>query len=488
MDTNDSRSLRDTLAAAYRYRFRVLACLAAGILLAVLWMAFAAREYASEAKLFVRVGRENAALDPTVTKGESISLNTNREEEINSIVEHLRSRALMEKVLAVCEPKSAEMSPEKRDAALRRLQNDVSVFSPRMSTVVTVQSTAGSPKDAQKIVATLVKEYVDDHMRVSRDNGSYDFFLQQSDLLKKQLEAAQKALRDAKDKAGMASVDGRRSALEGQICALETQIHQVNAQQSASEAKLKALQASVESLPEPLLRQMLGGMPHDGLATMEDQLFQLRIQEKEALSKYTPEHPRAQAIHQQVVEVEQALRRETPDRKQVLSALTATAASELTSLTAQKEKLQSQLDELGGELVALNEAEVEITKRTREVAQLETQYLAYTGKREEARIDQALKADRITNVSILQPASFEPRPIRPRKAMILFAGLLAGFVGAVVVVLYSDSSRKGSRAETRTPASDVARGPFLAVRSSRKSAANGGNGVGSMRESEHVDA
>jgi uncharacterized protein involved in exopolysaccharide biosynthesis len=488
MNTSEFTVLRNYVALAYRYKWRALACLVATVLLAVLWIRFAPREYESEAKLFVRVGRENAALDPTITKGESISFNTNREEEINSIVEHLRSRAIFEKTLDLYAPGTSQDSPETRDNALRRLQNAVYVASPRMSTVVTIQGRAASPQEAQTIVATLVKVYLEEHMRINRVSGSYEFFLTQSGLLKSQLDAAQAALRDAKDKAGMASVEGRRAALEGQISALETQIQQVGAQHAASAAKLKSLETSVSSLPEPLLRQMLGGMPHDGLATMEDQLFQLRIREQEALSKYTPDHPRAIAIHQQVQEVETALKRQTPDRKQIVSALTAAAAADVGSLTVQNEKLQAQLDQLRTQLVAVNEAESQIAQRTREVRQLETQYLNYTAKREEARMDQALKVDRISNVNILQPASFEPKAVRPQKAVILFIGLIAGVMGAVLVVVFSDQSRGSPAASANTPAAAGSEGPFVVVRSSQAvSAPTEGNGTPAYTQWEHSD-
>jgi len=57
--------------------------------------------YQSQSLLYVRLGRENVRLDPTTTLGQasSITIPNSRENEINSVVEILKSRAIAEKVV-----------------------------------------------------------------------------------------------------------------------------------------------------------------------------------------------------------------------------------------------------------------------------------------------------------------------------------------------------------------------------------------------------
>jgi uncharacterized protein involved in exopolysaccharide biosynthesis len=454
MNTLKTWSLGDYLGIVYRFKWRVLGVMAGAVLLAAIWLKYTPRQYESHAKLFVRVGRENAALDPTLRPSETISLNASREAEMNSIVEHLRSRSILEQVLTVVAPELADASPEERESTLGGLKRSLYVSSPRASTVVTVQGTATEPHKAQQMVAALVDVYLDEHMRINRATGSHEFFQEQTDLFKDQLESAQAALRDAKNRAGMASIEGRRTALEQQVSALESQVHQVEAALAGSEAKIRALQTAGDSLPEPLLRQMVAGTPNDGLATMRQQLFELRIREQEVLSKYTEAHPTTITIRRQVREVEDALKAKEPDRGQLVSAMSAPEMAHRASLAVQKEKLQIQLDELNGKLLALNEDEIVIEERARNVNQLEAKYLAYVANLEEARMDQALRADRISNVSIIQPATFEPRPVRPSKAMTLLLALLGGAVGGVLVAFLSeqwDPSNKPNRAAAATP-------------------------------------
>ncbi len=59
------------------------------------------RSYRSRAKLLLRLGRENATLDPTATMGQSsvVAVPFSRDNEINSIIEILTSRILLEQVI-----------------------------------------------------------------------------------------------------------------------------------------------------------------------------------------------------------------------------------------------------------------------------------------------------------------------------------------------------------------------------------------------------
>ena len=57
--------------------------------------------YRSQAQLLVRLGRENVAIDPTATVGQTpaVSIPQSMENEINSAVVLLKSRVIVEKVV-----------------------------------------------------------------------------------------------------------------------------------------------------------------------------------------------------------------------------------------------------------------------------------------------------------------------------------------------------------------------------------------------------
>ena len=275
-------------------------------------------------------------------------------------------------------------------------------------------------------------------MRIHRSSESYDFFVDQTDLLKQQLEEAQLALRDAKNQAGIASIEGRRSGLESQVSDIESQIQSVEASISAARASLSARHKAVAELPPPLLRQLLGGAPSDGLDEMESQLFQLRVQQKEAVASLLPNHPRVKALRDQVKEVEDVLQSQEPERPQLVQAILAEELANVASYEAQRDKLQQQLAQAMASLTELNAVEVSILQQQRNIQQLESEYLAYVENKEQARMDAQLKADRISNLSVLQPATYVPDRISPRPAKTLLLGGICGCFLAGVLVLLSD--------------------------------------------------
>ena len=77
----------------------------------------------------------------------------------------------------------------------------------------------------------------------------------------------------------------------------------------------------------------------------------------------------------------------------------------------------------------------------REVDLIETDYRKYSANLEQARIDQQLEIERMSNVSVVQPASYEPRPVRPRVALNLLLGLFAGALGGLALPLAARAVR-----------------------------------------------
>ncbi len=438
MSHSRSSTSWDYYRVLYRYKVRAVAVMIFAVALGFTWLAYAPRIYESEAKLFVRVGWENAGLDPTVNKGDAVGVDITRETEITNMLEHLRCRPMLEKTMDLVVPPSTNDTPETRERAFASFKSRLSITSPKQSMVIRIGAKGDTPEQAHKTVSVLTSLYMDDHLLLSRPSGSFEFLTQHSNRLREEFEAAQKELRDAKNRGDLASIQGRRTALESQINLLETRINEVTAALSAAEAKMLTLRTSMDSLPEPLLKQMMAGSPNDGLAAMRDKLFELQVQQEEIRSKYQASHPRYIAVQAQVDEIASVLKREDPDREKIIQAICASDNSSQAGLAAQKQSLQSQLVDLRKELIVLNEDEMHVSKCEMNVRHLEAQYVGYAKKTEDARIDSALLKDKISNVHLIQPASLSVLPVGPQKANTLLLFLICGIVAGVAAALLSD--------------------------------------------------
>ena len=56
----------------------------------------------------------------------------------------------------------------------------------------------------------------------------------------------------------------------------------------------------------------------------------------------------------------------------------------------------------------------------REANLLDTNYRRYSENLEQARIDESLEAQRISNITVAQPATFNPKPASPKKLSKIF--------------------------------------------------------------------
>ena len=197
--TSTSNSpLENSIGALRRHKktafgFFVLATVSVS-LLTLLWP----RTYRSEGKLFVRLGRENATLDPTATVGQEplVGVAYSHESEVNSAVEVLQSHQLLEKVVEAIGPSAilrrgdstivawgqwcrSDQAPsgESRDQAVWRLAKNLQVTAVKKSNIIQVSCLAQTPDLAQRIVAKLIDLYLDENIRLSRPPQAHEFFV-----------------------------------------------------------------------------------------------------------------------------------------------------------------------------------------------------------------------------------------------------------------------------------------------------------------------
>src|SRR5438105_1146432 len=101
-----TNSFRDLTRVVLRHKGRMAIFFCAVMAAVTVYTLLSPRLYRSQAKLFVRLGRENATLDATATVGQAsvVAVPLPRENEISTAVEILNSRVLLEKVVDALGP------------------------------------------------------------------------------------------------------------------------------------------------------------------------------------------------------------------------------------------------------------------------------------------------------------------------------------------------------------------------------------------------
>jgi uncharacterized protein involved in exopolysaccharide biosynthesis len=465
----------------FLHKKKVILCFALSMCTAMAIVFSWPRKYKSESKLFVHVGRETVTLDPTATTGQIIPISLSRETEVSSILEMLRSRVMIEKLVdeigpeailgttaasTTSEPESPgalrklmslfELDPvSDREKAIGQVTNCLDFAIEKKSDVITVSGTAASPELAQRIVSKFIDIYLGEHTRMHRTAGSQAFFAEQTKLLRKNLTDALSKLRDAKNSIGIVAVENQRSILQSEIVDVENKLAQSRAALAACRERAKALRAGLEGVPQRLATEEIKGFPNGAADNMRNDLYRLELHEAELASRFTDDFPALVAVREQIKAAKTPLAKEDTRRTQSTTTISAvhnqlqlnllTENANIDSLIAETLALNNQLSQLRERVRLLNESEPQIANLEQEVALCKANYTTYCEKSEQSRIDNALQDERITNVNVIQPAILGLNPISPRKAIVLLVGVLGGLVVGFVAALlaeYLDPSLK----------------------------------------------
>jgi len=463
---------RDFFRIVFRHKVKVAACFLLSVGLAVALILFCPRKYKSESKLFVHVGRESVTLDPTATasNAQMIPITVSRETEVNSVLEMLHSRVIVEKLVDEIGPATVlrqsaaeEGSPSAmsklmslvdvdpvsdREKAITRATKSLNSAVEKKSDVITVSGTAATPELAQRLVGRFVDIYLGEHAQMHRTAGSQNFFVEQKALLQKNLSDAMAKLRDAKNSLGILSVQNQREILRDETVAVESRQAQTQSALAASRDKVVSLRERVKALPERLATDQIQGLPNSAADSMRSELYALEVKEAELSSRFQDSFPALVAVRAQLAAAKKPLANEEYRRTQKTTGVNQvrdqlqvgllTEESNLASLEAESKSLDGQLAQLRSRTRLLNEHEVQIANLEQEVALCNTNYATYSEKSEQSRIDAALQNEKITNVNVIQPANLVAKPISPQKSLILALGVFGGIALGIGIALLAE--------------------------------------------------
>ena len=454
-------------AVVRHWRKGACACTAV-CLLALVGTLLMPRTFQSEARLFVRFGRENQ-VDLTAAGGPMVALYESRESEINSLIEILKSRAILDRVVNELGPDyvlkgkangvhqasanlpgtAAARTPAVPSAAhqqaVQALEKMVSIAAPRKSNIITVVCQAPAPDVAQQIAAKLVAVYLDEYLRVHLTPGSYEIFAEQARVSQAAWKAAADRLKDAKNRLSIVTIDGKRKELELLLAEARGKLLLNEADRKSATGKIKALEDKIDALPASIVTQEVAS-PSASLDGQRRSLSLLEAQEHELAAKMQDSHPKLAALRQQVADLRAILEAQPAEPKSAAKTLNPARQSlelallneraQAAALAAKERSLVKQQQELSADLAALNSGVQEIEQLQQQVSLAESNYKDYAQRLEQARINRSLDEERISSLSLVQPASYATQPSGPRRALVLAAGvLLAGASGIATILL-----------------------------------------------------
>ncbi|WP_197168086.1 GumC family protein [Neorhodopirellula pilleata] len=465
----------------------ILLCVLGGIVAGWLAIVVLPRAYESEAKVFIRSGRESVTLDPTATTSATISMQKTQESEILSALEVLNSRQVAERVVdklgavAILDgqlppnesdpTKSADqgivvsliskLTPltemasglarnvllsagvkdnlSSQELAVRRIQSSVKIEAAAKSTVISIHSKSKTPEMAQAIVAAMTDVFLDEQLQVARTRGSLDFFQSQVAKVEQQLNRLQADRSDFMQEHEIVSLADSRDLMKDKLSIVNRDLMQASGELQKAKASVKDLLSKLDGEDDEIIAEKQVAMD-ETWSGMRLQAYSLELQEQNLAANLTDDNPKLISIRKQLdgarrilsqLESERIDENTTPNplkvrlRESLQEQQTRVAALEFMI----QELAKSRID-LGNDVDQMLIHEGRLVQMDRDIASLEANLLMLRRKEEEARVIDQLHTDKISSIHVFQPATFVERPASPNKKILgigfPFLGLMAG--------------------------------------------------------------
>jgi uncharacterized protein involved in exopolysaccharide biosynthesis len=422
------------------------------------------RQYQSTAKFLVRNARQDLVVNPS-SGSASVRMDDVSEETLNSEIELLKSRDLLERVVRELRLDTPEKAGEDESLALeravRKLSGALEIGSIRKTNFIRVAYLDRDPKQAAAVLRHLADTYMSVHLSVHSSPGTYEFFKEQTAVSKAKWEEAQQELTALARRADLLAPDEQRRAamqaandMEAQLAVLEAQIGEQASRATSTEMQLGAIDSRIVTQERKMPNQPSVERLHTLITELKNKRTQL-------LTKFKASDRLVLEIDDQLANTEAALKEasalksteEATDLNpswQALKTEEVNTRLSLAGLTSKAARLKKQLAEYRSRAITLTEAAPQYEALVRRVSEARTEHELYTKRAEEARVAEALDKQKISNVVLTDAPVASHFPAKPRVKVGLVVGgmmatLLAGAVGLVAEWFRAGAAARRSR-------------------------------------------
>ena len=438
-ENNKATSLRDFLYVVFKHKTKILTVFLATVITVTVASFIIKPTYEADSKILIKFGRENIYIP--ATEHVSPIVNLNPQEEINSEIEILKSRNLIERTVRALEveniyPKLFKKSKSGHkketltpfDKAVLKAQKKFKIEAVKKSDVIHVKFQHHDPYIAANVVNTMVNFYLDQHLNVHKNPGGYGFFKEQVTIAENRLESSEQALEEFKDRHRISSIDNQKELTLRQASDLQAALKKTQRQIHETQNKINEIKTQLAGNP----REITIGMEMDRnpqvIASLREKLIELQSTEQQLLTKYREQSRTVQNKRMEIGKVKKTLAKEELKIYQ----------ADLKTLRTREASQKAHLAGYQKELNKLNDLEVQLRRFKRQRDTDEKNYQLYLTKLEESRISDTMDMEKIANVSIIQAALVPLEPVKPKKLLNIILAIILGTVGSLGLAFFSE--------------------------------------------------
>jgi uncharacterized protein involved in exopolysaccharide biosynthesis len=413
-------------------------------------------------KFLVRRGRIDPVVSPTQTVAPLLQNPIVSEEELNSAAELFRDEEVLREVVTrtgLAEKRSwvsrlrRDSAPEKAQRALYTLSNALDVQPIRKSQLITVSYRSPDPQLATAVLKSLGDVYLARQMQTQRPRGQSAFFEDQVRIARSELQQAQEEYEHFARSKGVVSAALERDLTLQKLSEAQASDFALQASQAEAQGRLQSLDEKLQQLPARRVSQVRNSDNPQLQEKLKSKLLELELHRTQLLTKFESSYRLVQEVDRQIAQTKTALETENlaPLRDEVTednpdfawaNSERVKASVELQALRGREAVARQQLAAYQARAQSLTSSATEQSTLEQKLKAAQDKYLLYMGKREEARIGDALDRTGILNVAVAQ-APYEPAlPATPWwiTACLSFLSATVISTGTVFVADYCDPS------------------------------------------------
>ena len=479
-------SIRDLLSVMFRRKWEGIVFCVVVMVLVIISTYRTVVMYESTAKILIKVGRENASLDPSVM-GSAIGINQSRGSGLLSEVAIIKSRYIAERVVSnldlgnlfveetdkasgptdtkehdsggtsIQQPEQANIGFVKKKKsygnnehtgdAVEMVMEHLSVKADEDSNTIFLAFLSRSPLRAQTILNNVIDIYMDRHIEIHQSQASPRFFMAQSEKLLKTLKQKELALEQFCGKRGIVSMESQKQTILVQIEKLENSINAARSQVFSSQEKIVLLEKTLGERSSTVeISRVTERAP--SFSDIKQVLTDLQMKEYNLRSRYPDDSRILRDLRGEIELVKLKLAKEQESMYRVTTGIDNNYLILELDLEREKANLQSNL-------AIKQSTEIELKKKKDELAVLvgsgtaylslqrdvdiaDGEYRKYRETLHQSNVFAALDIDKVSNVSMIQAPTYPGNTSKGHKKRNFLLGFVLAVGGGIGIIFFRE--------------------------------------------------
>jgi succinoglycan biosynthesis transport protein ExoP len=373
-------------------------------------------------------------------------------EEINTQIEILKSRSLLEGVIAgqgLVERYAIgrELGAEQRlQAALQKLRKDLSVANITNTKLIRIAVRSENPELAGEITNSISRAFIERDLqsKSSEANAVLSFVSQQVEQVSERLRNAEEELLRYKEQHGIGVLDEETKLQVSLLAQLESSFQQIRVEREVLGTRIAAVLGQIG--PATSSRGTLtGASSNPAIVSRQDQLTEAQVELARLQGGSTSSGQRAAEIKERISTLEREIQEEIAAsmRSVKSTAVDSTMQIQLAEyesrdviLAAQESALKKLMAGHEAEINKLPAREINLIRLERARRINDELYAALMKAKNEAQIE---AASQIGNIDVVDPAVTPLSPVRPNRKDSLIVGLVVSLILGIGLAILLES-------------------------------------------------